>query len=43
MVPPIVTAVRRFVDEEVRPLYDEANELVGIFTTGVRTLRGPKT
>ena len=26
---------------ETQPLYDEANELVGIFTTGVRTLRNP--
>src|SRR5438093_3699934 len=39
----IILTCRLAVDEEVRPLYDEANELVGIFTTGVKTLRGPKT
>jgi len=39
----IILTCELAVDEEVRPLFDEANELVGIFTTGVRTLRGPKT
>ena len=38
----IILTCRLAVDEEVRPLYDEANELVGIFTAGVRTLRGPR-
>jgi hypothetical protein len=27
-------------EAEARPLYDEANELVGIFITSVRRLRG---
>src|SRR5438552_19051937 len=31
----IILTCELAVDEEVRPLFDEANELVGIFTTGV--------
>jgi four helix bundle protein len=30
-------------DAEARPLYNEANELVGIFITSVRRLRAPQT
>jgi len=28
---------------DAKPLYDEANELVGIFITSVRRLRAPQT
>jgi four helix bundle protein len=39
----IILACKLAPESETHPLYDEANQLVGIFTTGVRTLRGPQT
>ena len=39
----IILACKLASESETRPLYEEANQLVGIFTAGVRTLRGPQT
>jgi four helix bundle protein len=39
----LILACKLASESETRPLYEEANELVGIFTAGVRTLRGPQT
>ena len=39
----IILACGLVTEDEAKPLYDEADELVGIFTTGVRTLRGLST
>ena len=39
----VILACHLAPDAEARPLYDEANELVGIFITSVRRLRAPQT
>jgi four helix bundle protein len=39
----LILACKLASESETRPLYEEANQLVGIFTAGVRTLRGPQT
>ena len=39
----VILACRLAAEADAKPLYDEANELVGIFTTSVRRLRAPQT
>jgi four helix bundle protein len=39
----VILACKLASDAEARPLYNEANELVGIFITSVRRLRAPQT
>jgi len=39
----VILACELASDAEARPLYNEANELVGIFITSVRRLRAPQT
>jgi hypothetical protein len=38
----VILACGLGAEADTRPLYDEANELVGIFTTSVRRLRAPQ-
>jgi four helix bundle protein len=39
----VILACQLASEAEARPLYDEANQLVGIFITSVRRLRAPQT
>jgi four helix bundle protein len=39
----VILACSLAAEADTRPLYDEANELVGIFITSVRRLRAPQT
>jgi four helix bundle protein len=39
----VILACHLAAEADARPLYDEANELVGIFITSVRRLRAPQT
>jgi four helix bundle protein len=38
----VILACHLASESEARPLFDEANQLVGIFTVGVRKLKSPK-
>jgi len=39
----VILACHLAAAADAKPLYDEANELVGIFITSVRRLRAPQT
>jgi hypothetical protein len=39
----VILACHLASEAEARPLYDEANQQVGIFITSVRRLRAPQT
>jgi hypothetical protein len=39
----VILACHLAAEADTRPLYDEANELVGIFIASVRRPRGPQT